>query len=75
MQSKPRTIMLHGVKCGFTTSVGKLAFDDVERVARLIKSVYGELAIETAGSSVARLRAKMAIQVPEIRFGLERNAS
>jgi len=34
---KPRTIILHGIKCGFTSSIGKLVFDDAETVLKLIR--------------------------------------
>jgi phage host-nuclease inhibitor protein Gam len=35
--TKPRTITVHGVKAGFTLSVGSLEFDDEETVISLIK--------------------------------------
>jgi phage host-nuclease inhibitor protein Gam len=35
--TKPRTITVHGVKVGYTTSTGRLEFDDEETVIALIK--------------------------------------
>jgi hypothetical protein len=34
---KPRTVTVHGVKAGYSTSVGKLAFDDGDTVVKLIR--------------------------------------
>lgn len=34
---KPRTVTLHGIKAGFSSSVGKVAFDDSDTVVRLIR--------------------------------------
>lgn len=34
---KPRTITVHGVKCGFTLSAGKLVWDDPDNVIALIR--------------------------------------
>lgn len=34
---KPRTLTLHGIKAGYTSSVGKLAFDDADTTVSLIR--------------------------------------
>jgi hypothetical protein len=39
---KPRTITVHGIKVGFTTSTGRLDFDDEETVLSLIKKFRKE---------------------------------
>jgi hypothetical protein len=41
---KPRTLTLHGVKVGLTTSVGKVAFDDEETVVKLVKKMFDSVA-------------------------------
>lgn len=38
--TKPRTITVHGVKVGYTTSPGSLQFDDEETVINLIKRYH-----------------------------------
>jgi hypothetical protein len=39
---KPRTAIFHGVKVGFTTSPGKVEFDDSEQVLKLLRRVFGD---------------------------------
>lgn len=39
---KPRTVVLHGVKVGFTSSVGKLEFDDADTVLAHIRKLFPE---------------------------------
>lgn len=40
MFEKPRTITVHGVKVGYTSSEGKLEFDEEETVVKLIKQLH-----------------------------------
>ena len=42
--TKPRTIIMHGVKVGFQKGKGKIAFDDVDKVVALIEKHLPELA-------------------------------
>lgn len=37
---KPRTLTLHGVKCGYTSSPGRLAFDDATTVLAMIRKFH-----------------------------------
>jgi hypothetical protein len=41
---KPRTAIFHGVKVGFTTGSGKVAFDDPDQVIKLIRKVFPDQA-------------------------------
>lgn len=39
---KPKTITLHGIKCGYRTSNGRIVFADGDMVVKLIKKHLGE---------------------------------
>jgi phage host-nuclease inhibitor protein Gam len=40
---KPRTLMMHGVKLGYTTSQGRVEFEDADQVVKLIRRYYADL--------------------------------
>lgn len=42
--AKPRTAIFHGVKVGFTTGTGRVAFDDPDQVVKLIRKVFPDQA-------------------------------
>lgn len=42
--TKPRTVIFHGIKCGWEKGKGRLVFDDPERVCELINKHLPELA-------------------------------
>lgn len=41
---KPRSVVLHGIKCGYQKGKGKIEWDDADQVVRLIKKHYPEQA-------------------------------
>lgn len=41
---KPRTVVFHGIKCGWEKGKGKITFDDPERVCALIHKHFPEMA-------------------------------
>ena len=41
---KPRSVVLHGIKCGFQKGKGKIEWDDADQVVRLIKKHYPDQA-------------------------------
>lgn len=51
---KPRTVLLHGVKCGFAKKKGRVEWDDeskvVERIERLLPADQVELLVRTEKS-------------------------
>lgn len=74
--SKPRSVILHGIKCGYQKGRGELVFDDANKVVSLIqkhlpeqmdvlvKTTYAPVKTALAQLSVAELK-RIGVQVVE----------
>lgn len=72
---KPRTLVLHGVKVGFTSSPGRIEFDDGEQVIKLVErhfpDRYDELVREKPEPNKDALRNLAADELKKIGCRIE----
>lgn len=63
--TKPRTVVLHGVKLGFQKGAGAISFDDADHVCRLVEKKLPELAdvlIVTTKKPVKKALQQLTVQ-------------
>jgi hypothetical protein len=63
--TKPRTVVLHGVKVGFEKGKGAVTFDDADKVVELIRKKLPDLAdvlIKTEHSPIKKALANLTVQ-------------
>jgi hypothetical protein len=62
---KPRTVVLHGVKCGFQKGAGSISYDNDDHVCKLIEKKLPELAdvlIVTTKKPVKKALQQLTVQ-------------
>ena len=63
--TKPRTVVLHGVKVGYQKGAGAISFDDADHVCRLVEKKLPELAdvlIVTTKKPVKKALQQLTVQ-------------
>lgn len=66
--NRPRTVVMHGIKCGYQKSPGRLEFDDAARVVALIRKHFPERADALIAVEESPVRSALAqLSVAELK--------